>query len=90
MKSNKKDNTPTNGFKPLKREEMPYHEYLDYWVCKCGNFEKLLGFNASTKFGDLISPIGAKYCRCERCGRVIEAKSHTIIGINLSPIRGRF
>lgn len=78
------------GFTPLEREEMNYHEHLDYWVCKCGNFEKLKGFNACTKYGNLISPIGAQHCRCEQCGRVIEAHSRTIIGINPTPERGRF
>lgn len=90
MKENNKDQTPITGFKPLEREEMGYHEYLDYWVCKCGNFEKKDGFNACTKYGNLISPIAAEYCRCEGCGRVIEVKTHTIIGINLNPDRGRF
>jgi len=71
-------------------QEMDYHEYLDYWVCICKNFEKLDGFNASDRYGNLISPIGAEYCRCERCGRVIEVKSHTIIGMNTNPDRGRF
>lgn len=73
-----------------KPEQMGYHEYLDYWVCKCKNFEKKEGFMACDEFGDLISPIGAEYCRCERCGRVIHAQSHTIIGRNLCPDRGRF
>lgn len=80
----------TTSFIPQKAEEMNYHEYLDYWVCKCGNFEKLDGFNASDQYGNLISPIGASHCRCERCGRVIHAKTHTIIGSNPTPDRGRF
>jgi hypothetical protein len=82
-------NGKTN-FSPQEAEEMNYHEYLDYWVCKCGNFEKLDGFNASDPSGNLISPIGAEHCRCERCGRVIHAQSHTIIGTNPNPERGRF
>ncbi|RAJ28101.1 hypothetical protein [Pedobacter cryoconitis] len=83
-------NTKKGTFIPQDAEEMGYHEYLDYWVCKCKNFEKLDGFNASDRYGNLISPIGAEYCRCERCGSVIEVKSHTIIGINPNPDRGRF
>lgn len=83
--SEQKDN-----FIPQEPEEMNYHEHLDYWICKCGNFEKAEGFMASTKYGNLISPIGAEHGRCERCGRVIHKESHTIIGINPNPDRGRF
>lgn len=83
-------NTENGNFIPQQAEEMAYHDYLDYWVCKCGNFEKLEGFNASDRYGNLISPIGAKYVRCERCGRVIEKDSRNIIGINPNPDRGRF
>jgi hypothetical protein len=51
------------GFTANERKEICCHEYLDYWVCTCGNFEKLEGFNASDSKGNLISPIGATHCR---------------------------
>lgn len=79
-----------DSFSPQVAEEMNYHEYLDYWVCKCGNYEKQEGFMACDRYGNLLSPIGAQYCRCERCGRVIDAQKHQIIGINTNPERGRF
>ncbi len=90
METGKKNQKSNSCFVATEPEEMGYHEYLDYWLCKCGNFEKLDGFNASDKQGNLISPIGASYCRCERCGSVIEVRSHMIIGFNPSPDRGRF
>jgi hypothetical protein len=90
MENSKENRKPTSGFVATEPEEMRYHEYLDYWLCRCGNFEKLDGFNASDNKGDLISPIGAAYCRCERCGSVIEVRNHIIIGFNISPDRGRF
>ncbi|KAA8480063.1 hypothetical protein BDE36_2417 [Arcticibacter tournemirensis] len=65
-------------------EPMVYHEYSDYPYCVCGNFEKDDGFNRCDRYGNLI-PISVhvelnKYGRCERCGRVIEVNSRTIIG----------
>jgi len=78
------------NFIPQEVEEMGYHEYLDYWLCHCKNFEKKEGFMASDRYGNLVSPIGASYCRCERCGRVIHVMTHTIIGVNSNPDRGRF
>ncbi|MBT2560179.1 hypothetical protein J7E50_02950 [Pedobacter sp. ISL-68] len=86
-----KDGKTGSVFTRLKPKEMGYHEYLDYWLCACGNFEKLEGFNACDSEGNLVSPVPkASFCRCERCGRVIKVSSHTIVGINLNPIRGRF
>lgn len=79
-----------NGFVPCKPREMKYHDYLDYWVCDCGNFEKEDGFMACTSAGNLINPIGARYGRCERCGNVFEIRSRQIIGFNKNPDRGRF
>ncbi len=32
-------NTEKGNFIPQDAEEMGYHEYLDYWRCKCKNFE---------------------------------------------------
>jgi len=84
MKSNK------NSFTALEQQDMKYHDYLDYWVCECGNFEKEDGFMACTETGDLISPFGAFYGRCERCGRVFHIGRRQIIGINPNPDRGRF
>lgn len=75
-------------------EEMTYHEYLDYWVCTCGNFEKLEGFKFCDRQGNLIPPVfnvtEETLCRCERCGRIIRILNHTILGVNLNPIRDRF
>ena len=82
--------TTENSFRPLEPQEMEYHEYLDYWFCACGNFEKEEGFMACTAQGNLISPIRAEYGRCERCGRIFHIESHTIMGINPNPNRGRF
>lgn len=79
-----------NSFVAQPPQEMKYHEHFDYWVCECGNFEKEEGFMACTSKGDLISPLGAHYGRCERCGRVIHLPSHKMIGINPNPDRGRF
>lgn len=65
-------------------EAMIYYEHSDYPYCVCGNFEKADGFNSCDRYGNLI-PISVhvelnKFGRCERCGRVIEVKSRTIIG----------
>lgn len=79
-----------NSFTAIEPKDMKYHDYLDYWLCECGNFEKEDGFMASTAQGDLISPIGARFGRCERCGCVICLQTHQIIGRNPNPERGRF
>jgi len=79
-----------DAFVPQEPEEMEYHEYLDYWVCKCRNFEKLEGFMACDRYGNFRSPFGAAYCRCQRCGSVIHVDTKTIIGINPNPDRRDF
>jgi hypothetical protein len=57
----------------------------DWWICLCGNRPDLDGFYPCHQSGEIIGPTPiqwpSSYYRCDRCGRVIQAGTRTIVGI---------
>lgn len=59
----------------------------DAWTCLCGNTPDHGGFYSCDEDGDHIEP-GNEWeflYRCNDCGRVIDDRDHSVIGINLNP-----
>ncbi len=57
----------------------------DAWLCMCGNRPDLEGFYPCDESGMLEEPTQETWTsglyRCERCGRVIQQETRTIVGV---------
>ena len=62
----------------------------DAWTCICGNQPSDDGFVPCNERGDQMEPLvssnWAGLYVCTRCGRIIDAQTLKVVGINPSPI----